>query len=447
MARKKIQLAKTLDELMATYFPKLTKEQKSKEREQDESLTKKAKQEKASIKLRAKKATNSLSLYLDQYKDGKRTYEMLKDFPLNVEYSEQDRLNNVANLEGAKKILQERKDELLCNGIGIKKRCRNGKMNFIQYISLLADEELKRTNNKYSYYYVLQALIKHLSIYKGDQITFDDVDLSYCKGFLKYLKNDAVNFNYKRNDDEEKNADVHLTSSHQHQLFAKFNWVLNKAVNNEDKQGNPKPLIPFNPCNSIPKTDKPKEQKGTREFLDVNEIKALYKTECSHPQTKQAFLFCCLVGLRFSDVKQLKWKHFVKDFDGNVRLVKVMQKLSHINNEKVKTLDTYVSDEALKWLPERGNASDDDLVFGLLSDDEQTNKWLKEWVANAGITKKVTFHCSRHTAGTLNLSLGIPLAKVSKMLGHSKIETTEIYAKVLRESLKGEASKQNGIFD
>lgn len=57
------------------------------------------------------------------------------------------------------------------------------------------------------------------------------------------------------------------------------------------------------------------------------------------------------------------------------------------------------------------------------------------------------FHCSRHTAATLNLSLGTPIETVSKMLGHTKISTTQIYAKIIDEKQKEAVSKQNGIFD
>ncbi|WP_246348018.1 tyrosine-type recombinase/integrase [Dysgonomonas hofstadii] len=57
------------------------------------------------------------------------------------------------------------------------------------------------------------------------------------------------------------------------------------------------------------------------------------------------------------------------------------------------------------------------------------------------------FHCARHTAATLNLSLGIPIETVSKLLGHTKISTTQIYARIIDQAKKDAVSKQNGIFD
>lgn len=63
------------------------------------------------------------------------------------------------------------------------------------------------------------------------------------------------------------------------------------------------------------------------------------------------------------------------------------------------------------------------------------------------LAQPITFHCSRHTAATLNLSLGTPIEIVSKMMGHTKISTTQIYAKIIDVKRKEAVSKQNGIFD
>ena len=105
-----------------------------------------------------------------------------------------------------------------------------------------------------------------------------------------------------------------------------------------------------------------------------------------------------------------------------------------------------VSKEALKWLPARNNAKDEDLVYSLPRNDH-ANDILRKWVIDAEIKKQITFHCSRHTAATLNLSLGVPLEVVSKLLGHTKISTTQIYAKIVNESRRTAVDKQNGIFD
>jgi site-specific recombinase XerD len=72
-------------------------------------------------------------------------------------------------------------------------------------------------------------------------------------------------------------------------------------------------------------------------------------------------------------------------------------------------------------------------VFESLPDPSWISKPLKRWIKSAGITKKITFHCFRHTFATLQLSNGTDIYTVSKMLGHTNVKTTQIYAKVVDE--------------
>lgn len=145
------------------------------------------------------------------------------------------------------------------------------------------------------------------------------------------------------------------------------------------------------------------------------------------------------MGLRYSDVSTITWGELTKDNDGSVLLRFRMKKVKRGEN-------AYISDEALKWLPDRGMAGDEDTVFSLPKNDS-ANKQLARWIKEAKINKKITFHCSRHTAATLNLSLGTSIETVSKMMGHTKISTTQIYAKIIDQKQKEAVNKQNGIFD
>jgi integrase len=73
------------------------------------------------------------------------------------------------------------------------------------------------------------------------------------------------------------------------------------------------------------------------------------------------------------------------------------------------------------------------LVFENLPDPSWISRPLKKWLENARITKKITFHCFRHTFATLQLTNGTDIYTVSKMLGHTNVKTTQIYAKVVDE--------------
>jgi site-specific recombinase XerD len=74
-------------------------------------------------------------------------------------------------------------------------------------------------------------------------------------------------------------------------------------------------------------------------------------------------------------------------------------------------------------------------VFSLIeATNQRENRFLAKWVLDAGISKKITFHCFRHTFATLQLSMGTDIYTVSKMLGHKDLNTTQIYAKIIDET-------------
>lgn len=115
---------------------------------------------------------------------------------------------------------------------------------------------------------------------------------------------------------------------------------------------------------------------------------------------KQAFLFSCYCALRISDVVGLTWGDIHKDGE-QWRVFTVMEK----TNDPIYLP---LSKQAMKWLPERGDAKDEDKVFDLPS-ESRICIILDKWAKAAGINKHVTYHVSRHTFATMMLTLDVDI--------------------------------------
>lgn len=100
--------------------------------------------------------------------------------------------------------------------------------------------------------------------------------------------------------------------------------------------------------------------------------------------------------------------------------------------------------QALRWMPERGDATDEDFIFPPLSKNMTV---LDTWAKEAGISKHVTFHVSRHTFATMELTMGADLYTTSKLLGHTEVRTTQIYAKIVNSKKEEAVSLLDSAFE
>ena len=160
-----------------------------------------------------------------------------------------------------------------------------------------------------------------------------------------------------------------------------------------------------------------------REHLTLEELNALANTPCDQPIMKRAALFSALTGLRHCDIQKLTWGEIRKEGSGY-----------HLDFTQQKTKGVEympVSEQAVQLCGEPGKPKQ--LVFPGLPDPSWISRPLKRWVESAGITRKITFHCFRHTYATLQLAGGTDIYTVSKMLGHTNVRTTQVYAKVVDE--------------
>lgn len=165
------------------------------------------------------------------------------------------------------------------------------------------------------------------------------------------------------------------------------------------------------------------DQESRREYLSIAELNTLAATPCERDVLKRAALFSALTGLRHCDIQKLQWQEI--SIDGN-------QAKLNFTQQKTKGVEyTPISEQALQLCGEPGNP--EQFVFEDLPDPSWISRPLKQWVGAAGIKKKITFHCFRHTFATLQLSNGTDIYTVSKMLGHTNVKTTQIYAKVVDE--------------
>lgn len=156
----------------------------------------------------------------------------------------------------------------------------------------------------------------------------------------------------------------------------------------------------------------------------------LASTPCEKEVLKRAALFSALTGLRHSDIQKLHLKEISIEND-SVKL--------HFTQKKTKGVEYMpISQQAFQLCGE--TRLPEQFVFEDLTDPSWISRPLKKWIESANIKKNITFHCFRHTFATLQLSNGTDIYTVSKMLGHTNVKTTQIYAKVVDEK-KNKASE------
>ncbi len=164
-----------------------------------------------------------------------------------------------------------------------------------------------------------------------------------------------------------------------------------------------------------------KGEESRREFLTEEELNRLANTPCDKPILKKAALFSALTGLRHSDIQKLRWSE-IQEMDGKYRL--------NFTQKKTKGVEYMpIPEFAYKLCGERQDP--ELLVFPGLPDPSWISRPLRRWIESAGITRNITFHCFRHTYATLQLANGTDIYTVSKMLGHTNVRTTQVYAKVI----------------
>ncbi len=177
-----------------------------------------------------------------------------------------------------------------------------------------------------------------------------------------------------------------------------------------------------------------KFDKYDRQYLSERELELIENTYFNSERlerVKDIFIFSCYTGLSYIDVKQLTVHQIVKGIDNNYWIYTKREK----TNETVKVP---LLPKALQIIDKYRDISKNINSKTLLPlcSNQKTNAYLKEIAKDCGIYKNITFHVARHTfATTVMLSNGVPIETVSKLLGHTKLSTTQIYARVIESKI------------
>ena len=166
--------------------------------------------------------------------------------------------------------------------------------------------------------------------------------------------------------------------------------------------------------------------KPERVFLNQDELTRVEQAELPTIKlnnVRDMFLFMCYTGLAYVDMKALNQDMIIKGFDGNMWVVGERSK------SKVR-FSVPLLPRAFQLL-EKHLSIDRDVLFPVLS-NQKMNDYIKDVMRLCNVTKRVSCHTARHTfATTVTLLNGVPIETVSRMLGHTDLRTTQIYAKVL----------------
>lgn len=316
---------------------------------------------------------------LDYYHNGKRIRETIKlvvFFPNDTKQQrkEKDRVIN--------KIKNDLEIDLANQSTGLITR-QLQKANFVEYFKKIS--ETKSPNTKTAW----DNTLLHIIEFHGRKLKFEDVTENWIERFTTYLLSN-------------------LSQNSARTYLQKISTALNMAVKQK--------IILENPYKYI---SKPKKEEKEMVFLTENEVQEIINTSFFDNDVKNSFLFGCYTGLRFIDIKSLKWD--------NIKNNRIQ-----ITQKKTKgAVYIPLNKNAEKILDLQKNKTD--FIFNLSRHNSSVNRTLRKLIKKTNIDKDVSFHSSRHTFATLLVTAGVNIYTVSKLLGHRDIESTLVYAKVVNE--------------
>lgn len=183
-----------------------------------------------------------------------------------------------------------------------------------------------------------------------------------------------------------------------------------------------------------------------RQSLTEKELKAVMELDLRDiPRleiVRDTFVFCCFTGLAFCDIKSLLRSNITTDVEGNVWIRKAREKTGEMSIIPMLAVPRQIAEKYAT----NPVVIQKDVVIPVIT-NQKMNAYLKEIADLARIEKHLTTHLARHTFATLSLSNHVPIETISKMLGHSDIKTTQIYAKMQDRTIYEDMATMRQKFD
>ena len=247
--------------------------------------------------------------------------------------------------------------------------------------------------------------------YRVESMRLNAIDYRFMTDFEFFLRK-------KSGRDKVENMATNTTMKH----FCRLRKMLNLAEKLEWLDKNP-----F-------KVYKLKYEGRERGFLYEPQLRTIEEIELPLERLRSVrdmFVFSCYTGIPFADLQQLTPDNIMQGIDGHLWLNYSRQKTG--NGVRLPILPKVL--EIIERYQDHPKVATSNFLLPRIS-NQKMNKYLKELADMCGIRMNLTFHIARHTfATTVTLSNGVPIETVSKVLGHTKISTTQIYAKVVEQKI------------
>ncbi len=353
------------------------------------------------VKVRFNVIKNGYSLYLEMNKNGKRTRKFLDVY---LSSNPQQKAENENKLRLVFAIQQKNESQILQNKAFDLASEKD--VYFLEYLAKLAanrdalriSKGQKKEQNRN--WWVVYRRIKD---FLGKDCLIQNVTNKMLIDFKKTLDGS----------DESTKTSKGLKKAIAANTMQTYFRVLKTCFNSAIADG----LINKSPATGITI----KVAQKPREFLNEDELRKLVLTPCSSTQIRNAFIFSCCTGLRISDLRNLKFQEISSNTQNSNFINISQEKTGEIASLKL-------NDDANKVLAEQKELQGKSKFVFKIPYSNYISQVMRLWVANSGIKKHITFHCARHTFATLLLSKGVDIYTVSRLLGHSSIKPTQIYA-------------------